>query len=155
MDGHSDSKGQNCVLFGRKQRRITDLLIVEDEPLIAFNTEYFLSEAGYSIVATVDRVAAAIRVIDSGSAIDLVLVDVKLTDGSGIEVARHARARDIDVLFVTGRCPVEAVELAAGCLSKPCSSKDMIAAIAAIETVLGGKLPKRLPGGFSLFIQPD
>ena len=155
MNGAGDSKGRDCVLFGRRKRRITNILIVEDEPLVAFDTEYFLSEADYSIVATVDRVAAAMKVIDSGRAIDLVLVDVNLTDGSGVEVARHARAQNIDVLFVTGRCPAEAKELAAGCLSKPCSPRDMIAAIAAIDSVRGGSLPKRLPNGFSLFIQPD
>ncbi len=139
------------MLFGKKQRRITRLLVVEDEPLIAFDTEHLLTEEGYEVVATVDRVADAIALVGDGRAIDLVLVDVTLTDGSGIDVAREAHARAIPVLFVTGECPGEAEALAAGCLAKPYTQRALLAAIAAIETTLDGKRPRRLPGGFRLF----
>lgn len=139
------------MLFGRKKRQIVRLLVVEDEPLIAFDTEYFLTESGFTIVATVDRVADALAVIDSGVVIDLVLADVSLSDGSGIDVARAAHGRGLPVLFVTGNCPVEATTLAAGCLSKPYAQRTLLSAIAAIEAKRGGKTPKRLPPGFRLF----
>ena len=139
------------MLFGKKKRSIVKLLVVEDEPLVAFETEHFLIDEDYEIVATVDRVAQATAVIDSGTGIDLVLVDVSLADGSGIDVARAAHARGVPVLFVTGNCPPEATELAAGCLSKPYNQRDLIGAIAAIETVRGGGKVKRLPTGFRLF----
>ena len=35
------------MLFGKRERRIRRILVVEDEPLIAFDTEYLLSDAGY------------------------------------------------------------------------------------------------------------
>ena len=96
-------------VFGRKKRRINRVLIVEDEPLVAFDTEHFLSDEGFEIHATVDRVATAIAHLESGNdAIDLVLVDVRLADGSGIEVAEAAHARGVAALFVTGDCPGEA-----------------------------------------------
>ena len=79
------------MLFGRKKRLIERLLVVEDEPLIAFDTEHILREAGYTIIATVDRVAEAVSVLESGEALDLVLVDVNLADGSGLDVARAAK----------------------------------------------------------------
>lgn len=140
------------MIFGRgKKRRIERLLIVEDEPLVAFDTEHFLGDAGFQIVATVDSVADALRVIGEGAEIDLVLVDVSLADGSGIAVAQAAKARGIQVLFVTGNCPGEARALAAGCLSKPYPQRDLLAAIDAIEAVIDGNTPKRLPNGFSLF----
>lgn len=139
------------MLFGKKKRQITRLLVVEDEPLVAFDTEHFLSDARYEIVATVDSVAAALSVLADGAAIDLVLVDISLADGSGIDVARAARARGVPVLFVTGSCPVEAADLAAGCLSKPYAQRDLLAAIGAIEAGLQGKSPKRLPPGLRLF----
>lgn len=139
------------MIFGRKKRQIVRLLVVEDEPLIAFDTERFLTDENYEIVATVDRVAEAVAVIESGVGIDLLLVDVSLADGSGIDVARAARARDIPVLFVTGNCPVEATEIAAGCLMKPYAQRELLGAIQAIETSLAGKPVKKLPTGFRLF----
>lgn len=139
------------MLFGRKKRQIVRLLVVEDEPLVAFDTEHVLSEADYEIVATVDRVVDAIAVLEGVAAIDLVLVDVNLADGSGLDVARAARARDVPVLFVTGAFPPEAAVLAAGCLSKPYAQRDLLAAIGAIEAGMTGKPPKRLPPGFQLF----
>lgn len=143
------------MIFGRKKRQIERLLVVEDEPLVAFDTEYFLSDAAYHIVATVDRVADALEVIGSDSVIDLVLVDVNLADGSGLDVARAAAARSVPVLFVTGHFPDEAIAIAAGCLAKPYTTKDLLAAIAAVEAALGGTPPKRLPPGLRLFVQGE
>ena len=141
------------MLFGRRKRRIARLLVVEDEPLIAFDNEHFLTDSGFTIVATVDRVADATALIESGTAVDLVLVDVSLADGSGLDVARAAGARDMPVLFVTGNCPVEAREIAAGCLAKPYAQRDLLAAIQAIDATLAGETPKRLPSGLRLFDQ--
>ena len=123
------------ALFGRRKRVLTRLLVVEDEPLIAFATEHLLGDAGYEVVDTVDRVADAIRCVEKGTAIDLVLVDVNLADGSGIDVARAAHARGVQVMFVTGNCPGEARGFAAGCLSKPYAPRDLLGAIEAIEAV--------------------
>ncbi|MET0309015.1 MAG: response regulator [Sphingomonas sp.] len=143
------------MLFGKKRRRIERLLIVEDEPLVAFDTEHFLTSEGFAIVATVDSVADGIQAIIDADEIDLVLVDVNLADGSGVDVARAAHREGIAVLFVTGHCPGEARALAAGCLAKPYPQRDLLAAIGAIEAVIeGGKVPRRLPGSFSLFGSP-
>ncbi|MGY4396234.1 CheY-like chemotaxis protein [Sphingomonas sp. UYAg733] len=139
------------MLFGKKKRRICKLLIVEDEPLVAFDTEHFLREAEFEIVATVDRVADAIGVIRDGHEIDLVLVDISLTDGSGLDVARDAHKQGIPVLFVTGDCPMGGQDVAVGCLSKPYTQRDLIAAIDVIEAVLQGKKAKRLPAGMRIF----
>ena len=142
------------MLFGRKKRRITRLLVVEDEPLVAFDNEHILSDAGYEVVATVDSVADAVGVLQADRPVDLVLVDVSLRDGSGLEVARAARTREVPVLFVTGACPPEAAQLAAGVLAKPYAQRDLLAAIGVIEAGLAGKTAKRLPTGFRLFAAP-
>ena len=145
------------MLFGKKKRNIVRLLLVEDEPLIAFDNEHFLTDAAYTIVATVDRVADALAIIaasadaDGGTEIDLVLVDVHLADGSGLDVARAAQARGVPVMFVTGNFPDEAMALAIGCLAKPYAPRDLIGAIAVIDAKIGGAAPKRLPPGFRLF----
>ncbi len=143
------------MLFGKKKRRISRLLLVEDEPLVAFDNERFLVDEEFEIVATVDRVVDAVRLIRGDDPIDLVLVDVSLADGNGIDVAREAFASGIAAMFVTGDCPVGGEDVAMGCLSKPYAQRDLLAAINAVEAVLDGRKPKRLPGGFRLFERPE
>ena len=80
------------MLFGKRERTIRRILIVEDEPLVAFDNEHMLSEAGYEVVDTVDNLADATRVILEQE-LDLVLTDIKLSgDGDGMDVARAARS---------------------------------------------------------------
>ncbi|HVJ00090.1 MAG TPA: response regulator [Sphingomonas sp.] len=141
------------MLFGKKKRRINHLLIVEDEPLVAFDTEHFLTEEGFEIAATVNTVAEALAHLGSATMIDLVLVDVALADGSGIAVAEAAHARGVRVLFVTGGCPDDARGVAAGCLAKPYAQRDLLQAIGVVDDVLRGRKPRRAPGGFNLFLE--
>ncbi|NTS64495.1 response regulator [Sphingomonas sp. HHU CXW] len=141
------------MLFGRKQRSIARLLVVEDEPLIAFDTERMLREHGYEVIATVDRVADARREIASATEkVDLILADVQLADGSGVEVARAASERSIPVMFVTSACPPEARALAVGFLAKPFLERDLLNAIEAVDAAMAGKATKRLPQGFELYV---
>ena len=81
------------MFFGRKKRRIEKLLLVEDEPLVAFDNEHVLTDAGYTIVATTDRVSDAVECIASGKSIDLVLVET-LSD-LGEADAALAAAREV------------------------------------------------------------
>jgi DNA-binding response OmpR family regulator len=152
MQARNDLAEKGCpMLFGRRKRRIEKLLVVEDEPLVAFDNEHFLTDAGYQVVATVDRVSDAVSEIASGRSLDLVLVDITLADGSGLDVARAAFARAIPALFVSGQCPAEAQAFASGCLAKPYAQRDLLAAIQAVEAVAEGRTPKRLPPGLRLF----
>ena len=139
------------MLFGRRKRRLTRLLLVEDEPLVAFDNEHVLGDAGFTIVATVPGVQAALAALPDS--VDLVVSDVRLADGSGVDVARAAGEAGIPVLFVTGECPVEARALAAGCLAKPYQPRDLVAAIRAIDAALQGERVRRLPQGFTLFVE--
>lgn len=139
------------MVFGRKRLRLDNVLIVEDEPLIAFDNERFLGDEGYAVVATLDNAAAARALIDAGTPIDLIIADISLADGSGIDVARAAAARGIRVLFASGQCPAEATAFADGCLAKPYQQRDLLAAIAVIERRAAGDEPGRLPAGLTLF----
>ena len=138
------------MLFSKRERTIRRIIIVEDEPLVAFDNEYMLGEAGYDVVATVDNLADAQRVIDVED-LDLVLSDIKLRgDGDGMDVARAAAAKGVPVLFVTGNYPAEARSLGIGCLAKPYSDKVLKSALDAIDAKLSGRKLKRLPAGLSL-----
>lgn len=139
------------MLFTRKQRLINRLLIVEDEPLVAFDNEYALGEAGYQVVATVDRFSDAMAVIEAGE-IDLILSDVALTgEYDGVHLARTVQPMGVRLLFVTGSCPIDAPQISVGCLAKPYAQRDLIAALSALEQALAGKMPRRLPVGLSLY----
>jgi DNA-binding response OmpR family regulator len=139
------------MLFARRKRLIRRILIVEDEPLVAFDNEHMLGEAGYDVVATVGDVAGALVVI-AAQPLDLVLTDIALAaDGDGLEVARAARSRGVPVLFVTGNCDDEARSLAVGCLAKPYSERTLKAALGAIERQLQGRPMKRPPRQLTLY----
>ncbi|MGF7147189.1 DNA-binding response OmpR family regulator [Sphingomonas zeicaulis] len=138
------------MLFGRKMRVLKRILIVEDEPLIAFDTEHFLRDNDFEIVGTVDRVAPAVALLGE-SMLDLILADINLNDGSGVDVARAAFDRGVPVLFVSGQCPVEARKLAVGCLAKPYPQRDLLQAIDAVEALQAGRPLRRLPNGLSLY----
>ena len=52
-------KGVN-MLFASRPSCIKRLLIIEDDPLTAFDNEHTLKHSGYEIVATVDSGEAAV-----------------------------------------------------------------------------------------------
>jgi DNA-binding response OmpR family regulator len=138
------------MLFGRRKRTITRLLIVEDEPLVAFDAEHILIEAGYDVLATVDTIAAALSHMADGAP-HLVLLDINLSDGNGLAIAERAHAEGVPVLIVSGVCPDQAQALAVGWLAKPYRPRDLTNAIAAIEAMVEGASPRSRPGGLSLF----
>ena len=139
------------MLFGKRERLIRRILIVEDEPLVAFDNEHMLKDDGYEVVATVDNLADAAEAIGREQ-IDLVLTDISLAgDGDGLDVARAAHAKGVPVLFVTAHCADEARALAVGCLAKPYSEKVLKGALAALEGHLQGRRRKRLPPQLTIY----
>lgn len=142
------------MLFGKRKRIVNRILIVEDEPLTAFDNENLIGDAGYEVVATLDRFADAIETMDKEQ-VDLILCDVRLSgDRTGIDLARAAQARHIPVLFVTGAAPDNAADLVVGVLMKPYTHRTMRSALAAVDCYLSGK-KARPPKGLTLFPKVD
>jgi CheY-like chemotaxis protein len=142
------------MLFGKRKRVVNRILIVEDEPLTAFDNEVMLGDLGYEVVATLDNFDDAIQRLDSEQ-IDLVLSDFRLSgERTGLDLARAARNRGVPIVFSTGhQLPQESVELALGCISKPYSERTLKLALEAVDKRLAGKSAKP-PKGVELFI-PD
>jgi two-component system, response regulator PdtaR len=137
--------------LGLRDKAIRSVLVVEDEPLIAFDNEHVLEQAGYRVAATVEDYDHAVSVIEEDE-VDLVIADITLHgDKTGIDVARHAHGKGLAVLFVTGACPVDAHEMAIGCLAKPYLPRDLLGAISAIEALMRGDEPGRVPQRLRLF----
>ena len=139
------------MLFGKRKRIVKRILIVEDEPLIAFDNEVMLGDAGYEVVATLDGFDEAIALL-AREQVDLILSDVRLQGRrTGIDLARAAKKRGVPVLFASGhKPPDDAPEFALGCLMKPYSERQLRLALESVDRCLAGKKVKP-PKGLHFF----
>ena len=143
------------MLFGRRKRIVKRILIVEDEPLVAFENENSLGDHGYEIVATVDDYERAIEILNSEEEVHLILSDVRLrSEQTGIDLARHAKSRGIPTLFATGHEHDGAHEVAVGSLTKPYSERQLVKAIECIDLHLQNQRYKP-PKGLRIFVTQD
>jgi CheY-like chemotaxis protein len=154
------------MLFGRQERHVKRILIVEDEPLVAFDNEVMISSSGYTVVATVDSVRDALAILtrerEGGEAegegdhgVDLILTDVTLTgQRSGLDLAAEAGTLGIPVLFATAVPPEGGEKLALGVLLKPYTERTLKTALKAVERRLAGKARIKAPEGFILYDKP-
>jgi CheY-like chemotaxis protein len=143
------------MLFGKRNRVVKRILIVEDEPLTAFDNEVMLGDAGYEVVATLDNFDDAIARLHREQ-VDLILSDVRLSgERTGMDLARAAQEHSVPVLFSTGfDLPEEATKLALGCLRKPYSDRQLKAALECVDDLLAGKTVKPSKG-LDLYERPD
>ena len=142
------------MLFGKRKQVVKRILVVEDEPLTAFDNENMLGDAGYEVVATVDDLDEALAVLEREE-IHLILSDVRLrSDKTGIDLARAAKAKGIPTLFATGHSYPGASEIAIGCLTKPYTERQLCKAIECVDRHLQGETVKP-PKGVQLFIAID
>lgn len=138
------------ALFGKRKAVVKHILIVEDEPLAAFDNELRLEKLGYTVVATRDNVREALLDLERET-VDLVLADIRLSGKrTGIDLAREAKAMGVPVLFATGSPPEQCASFALGSLPKPYTDRDLKAAIRAVDDILAGRTPKP-PKGMILY----
>lgn len=78
---------------------MTRILLVEDDLDVRMMMEHVLVGAGYAVTTT-ESVANALALLDN-QPFHLVLVDVKLVDGSGLDVAQRAQELGVKTLVVT------------------------------------------------------
>jgi len=139
------------MLFGKRKRVVKRILIVEDEPLTAFDTETMLADFGYEVVATIDDFDEAIDRLDR-DVIHLVIADVRLHGSDlGIELARNARVRGVPTLLATGHEPPPPSSHAVGCLKKPYNERLLKQALDSVDRHLQGEAVKP-PKGLELYV---
>ncbi|MDE2356900.1 MAG: response regulator [Alphaproteobacteria bacterium] len=78
------------------------VLVVEDDSLIALLVESMLSDLGASLVGPAGSVSEALRLIDSGVAFDVALLDLNLEGLPVYPVADLLRARNAPFIYCTG-----------------------------------------------------
>jgi DNA-binding response OmpR family regulator len=69
------------------------ILLVEDEPNLAFHLQFNLQAEGFDVIPAVDGQLAVIKFEREGP-FDLIILDVMLPEMNGFEVARHIRSKD-------------------------------------------------------------
>ena len=142
------------MLFGKRKQVVKRILIVEDEPLTAFDNENTLGDAGYEIVATVDDLDEALDALDREE-VHLVLSDVRLRkQQTGIRLAQYAKQKGVPTLFATGHPYPAAAQIAIGCLMKPYTERQLCKAIECVDRLLQGEKLKP-PKGLQLFVGVD
>ncbi|MFL6752214.1 MAG: response regulator [Sphingomicrobium sp.] len=142
------------MLFGRRKRIVKRILIVEDEPLTAFDTETILADLGYEVVETTDDFEVAVENLEKET-VHLVVADVRLHgEDLGLELAKSARAKGVPTLLATGHDVSLPMSHAIGCLRKPYTERQLRQALDAIDRHLQGEKVKP-PKGLELFIVVD
>ena len=127
-----------------------DVLIVEDEFLIALQLEDILATAGHRVIGIVCDRAALSQVREAPQ---VALVDLNLRDGpSGLSIAQDlALKHGTAILYVTANPNqiVEPAPTAVGVVQKPFSPPSILAAIALAAGLDGGGA--KIPSDINLF----
>lgn len=131
------------------------ILVVEDEPLIALWTQAILEDAGHMVIGLAQSQAEAMALAERDRP-DLVLMDINLADGHGvgIELARRIRQQfGACSLFLSGQSDEARTnrDAALGYLAKPWEASALLASIMAVQQIMAGQMPRRLPPGLELF----
>lgn len=107
-----------------------DILIVEDEMLVACEMEAILEEDGYRCAGIVPDLTAAAAFFDQP--LDLALVDLNLRDGfTGPQIGEQLSQSGIPVIFITANPNLlgEGIAGAVGVLTKPTDEKTLLQAV--------------------------
>lgn len=113
------------------------ILVVDDEPHIVRFTAMNLEVEGFAVV-TAGNGMEALAALNSGDAIDLVVLDVMMPELDGFETLRRIRAESsVPVIFVTVRGDeadrVAGLDLGADdYLTKPFSPRELVSRIRAL-----------------------
>jgi len=80
---------------------VRKVLIIEDNHLIAAQLAAAMEDDGFKVVGPVDTATSAICRIDE-EALDGALLDVRLREGSAVDVASALRAHGVPFVIVSG-----------------------------------------------------
>ena len=115
---------------------VAEILVIEDEGLIALHVEEILERAGYHIMALLPSGELALQYLETSAIPDLIMMDIGLGGTiDGIETARQIRKnRDIPIVFISAYSNQarinEALSISpGGYLLKPFEEKNLLAVV--------------------------
>jgi CheY-like chemotaxis protein len=117
----------------RDDQQRASILIIEDEPVLAFALEEFLIDSGYEIAGVAGRLEMALTMIES-TVFDVAILDANLAGVDASPAASALRARELPFIVVSGYLPSQQPRAFAGapCLQKPCPPERLIQALHSI-----------------------
>ncbi len=124
------------------------ILIVEDEPMLAYQLEDELAEAGHEVVGCAMSSGEAIALAERTQP-DLVLLDIQLSDGrTGLSAARRLYARRRAIVFLTASARTLPQDLAGavGVIEKPWSTSGLQSAVRFLSAGLSRGASPPPPG---------
>jgi PAS domain S-box-containing protein len=109
-------------------------LLVDDEELVRLSTADMLGDLGYQVVEA-GSAEEALRVIESGAHLDVVVTDHLMPGMTGTDLARAVRDRrpELPVLIVSGYAEVDGVAPDLPRLTKPFRKNELAASLAGLE----------------------
>ncbi len=142
-DRFRDERGDDAPL---------NLIIIEDEALVAMLVEDALTLHGHRVIGIADTVSSAMALADAERP-DLALCDVKLAEGdSGVTAAQLLADRGIPCVFLSGNCPEHGGHpLVIGCIAKPFRAGSLGAAVRAAHLTAIGKRPSDPPPALKFY----
>jgi CheY-like chemotaxis protein len=108
-------------------------LLVDDEDLVRMSTANMLSDLGYAIV-DVGSAEEALRVLDRGQPVDIVITDHLMPGMTGTELARQVQSArpDLPILLVSGYAELDGIDADLPRLTKPFRADDLAAALLSL-----------------------
>lgn len=122
-----------AVEAGASKRRLT-LLFVDDDFLISLSTVALLEDLGHAVIKAASG-SAALDVLKSGQAIDLMITDYAMPGMTGLQLAEAVRQMrpDLPILLATGYADLPArAQLELPRLSKPYRQHQLAEKISAL-----------------------
>jgi DNA-binding response OmpR family regulator len=109
------------------------ILIVEDEPMLAFAIEDTLIDNGFKIAGVAGELAQALAIIESGGC-DAAILDANLSGESAAPAASALASRGLPFLILSGYSSEQQPNAFASALriQKPCRPERLIQALRSI-----------------------
>jgi len=136
-----------------RSNKLMNILILEDEPLVAITLKALLAEAGHVVLGTALTCGQAMKLVE-GRRPDVVFTNIHLGLGAdGVACSRAFLDLGIPAVFVTGSREeaLAAQNVALGYLCKPCDPERVGAAVRVVEMLLAGETPQAEVPGFMVF----
>lgn len=143
------------------EQRLIRVVVADDHPMARRGTQAILEQSpGVAVIATASDGAETLRLVAERRP-DLLVLDVRLPDISGIQVARKVRTGfpEVKILIVTGYDDVgyarALLEIGVdGYLKKTASAEEIVAAVNAIESGKRVFEARAIAETFELRIEP-
>ncbi|MHA6767392.1 GAF domain-containing protein [Sphingobium ummariense] len=108
-------------------------LLVDDEELVRMSTADMLAELGYAIVEA-NSAEEAIRILEAGTSIDIVVTDHLMPGMTGTDLARHLQLAQpqLPILLVSGYAELEGIDAKLPRLTKPFRKSELAATLTSL-----------------------